>query len=44
MLSDRQKQIQALAAKLMANFKMSEMEARKHAVALIDYQRGPKRG
>lgn len=44
MLSDRQKQILALTEKLMANFKMSEMEARREAVKLIDYQRGPKRG
>lgn len=43
MLSDRQKQIMALAAKLKANFKMSEMEARREAVKLIDYQRGPRK-
>ena len=42
-MSDRQKQIQALTAKLMANFKMSEMEARREAVKLIDYQRGPRK-
>ena len=42
-MSDRQKQIQALAEKLKANFKMTDLEARREAVKLIDYQRGPRK-
>ena len=36
-------QIQALTEKLMKVFRMSELEARKEALKLIEWQRGPKK-
>jgi len=38
-----QEQIQKLAEKLKATFKMSDMEARREAVKLIRWQRGPRK-